>query len=336
MHARAAAVAVVLLPAGCSCGAAGEPTGRDGDAAAPTRTVEDLHGSVTVPAEPQRVAVVEHPFLEPLLELGVPVVADTTDSTSLSGGSAFTVSEGTGWNLDGITPVGTGEVDHEALVGAAPDLVVMPVYAPDDQRADYDRLARIAPTVAVPFESPDGVAGILRELAEVTGADEARLGQARAAYQARLDELVAAVAPVREELTVSAVQFSSAADSRLSDDPSLYAHVQVMADAGLLRPVAQVGSPPEEVSVERASEHDGDALQLLCFGDAEEPCESFFDQPTVAALSAVASGRAEVLRADQWGGVGWSTLAPAADQIRAALAPPLDTGAEFASAPAGG
>jgi iron complex transport system substrate-binding protein len=132
------AAGLLLLPA--ACGGSGQDAG--GDRSGQTRTIEHALGTTQVPAEPRRVFVSHGVVVDTALALGVEPVG------------AFNF--GTRGNfLDDRLPD-----DAEVLGGPTPNLEAIAALEPDlildidlNVEETYDELSRIAPTVAVPFDS---------------------------------------------------------------------------------------------------------------------------------------------------------------------------------------
>jgi iron-siderophore transport system substrate-binding protein len=144
----AALVALLaLLLAACGSG------GSDAPAAAPAPgfpvTIPHAFGQTTVPTTPQRVVTVGYNDADFALALGtVPVgVRD------FIGAFDETTRPWAQQALNGARPemVGGNEIDIEKVASLQPDLI-LGVYSYMD-RATYDRLSRIAPTVADPVEN---------------------------------------------------------------------------------------------------------------------------------------------------------------------------------------
>ncbi|GAA4918398.1 iron complex transport system substrate-binding protein [Actinomycetospora succinea] len=142
-----AAVLAVLL-AGCGSGSDEPAPG----AAAPgfPVTVDHAYGQTTIPDRPARVVTVGYNDVDYALALGtVPVgVRD------FIGAFDETTRPWAQQALDGQQPqqVGGNEIDIEKVASLAPDLV-LGVYS-DMDRATFDRLSQIAPTVADPAGGP--------------------------------------------------------------------------------------------------------------------------------------------------------------------------------------
>ncbi|MBD5787429.1 ABC transporter substrate-binding protein [Cellulosimicrobium terreum] len=154
----ALATVSVLALAACSSGEATDPAGTTDDAAASQgsggteRAVSTDRGEVTVPAEPQRVVVLNHALAGYLYALDVPVLATIPEAADAANAefSPFWAddaeADGTelmDWSADGF--------NLEAILAQEPDLIVAGGWGFPYAQADdaYDRLSDIAPTVLV-------------------------------------------------------------------------------------------------------------------------------------------------------------------------------------------
>lgn len=155
--------------------------------AASTRSVtDDLGRLVTVPLEPQRIAVLHDKNLgTPLIELGVLPVGShgrtTADGKPFIRGS-ITV---TGLDFDNSTIeyLGGNPADIEAISAVQPDLILTSTW----QKADVDQLSKIAPTVVVDTTARETI-GVFPLLAETTG-KTAELEQLEQRYQAQINQI---------------------------------------------------------------------------------------------------------------------------------------------------
>ena len=151
--ATATALAAAVLLAGCGADAPdSEPAASPAADAAFPAQVEHKFGTTTVPAEPQRIVVVGLTEQDTVLELGYKPIATTEWygkqpsavwpwAQDLLGDAKPTVLE----NADGF--------DYERIAGLAPDLIIGTNAG--IVRKDYDKLSRIAPTIAAAKDSPD-------------------------------------------------------------------------------------------------------------------------------------------------------------------------------------
>lgn len=143
-----AAAAVIAALAGCST------TVPDSGATASsaTRTVVTDQGSVEIPAEPQRIVVLNSNLAGYLYALDVPVLATIPEVPGPGGGDYPEI-----WADDAkqdktvIMPWGEDGFDFEAILAEEPDLIIGGGQGfPAFQAAEaYDRLTEIAPTVIV-------------------------------------------------------------------------------------------------------------------------------------------------------------------------------------------
>ncbi|GLZ47946.1 ABC transporter substrate-binding protein [Actinomycetospora sp. NBRC 106375] len=145
------ALAAVLALVLAGCGGGGDEQGSGGSAPAPgfPVTIPHAFGQTTVPTKPTRVVTVGYNDADFALALGtVPVgVRD------FIGAFDETTRPWAQQALNGARPemVGGNEIDIEKVASLQPDLI-LGVYSYMD-RATYDRLSQIAPTVADPVEN---------------------------------------------------------------------------------------------------------------------------------------------------------------------------------------
>ncbi len=130
--------------AGCSASGPVEDTG-------PARIVHTAQGEVSVPADPQRVVVLNYALAGYLYNLDVPVVATVSEDADKQGAfSEFWKDEAAADNTQ-LLPWSTDGFDYEAVLAAEPDLIVAGGYGLPGVLATkaYDRLRAVAPTVIV-------------------------------------------------------------------------------------------------------------------------------------------------------------------------------------------
>lgn len=129
----AAALSMLEL-AGCSTGDVGD--GADGA----TRTVQTHYGSVDVPVDPQRIVAVSYNTPWQLQAVGAQPVATLDYSAYID---QFTPTQQK--FIEGLSTVGVFlQVNREAVVAAAPDLIVGDAYEIDEDM--FRELSKIAPT----------------------------------------------------------------------------------------------------------------------------------------------------------------------------------------------
>lgn len=107
-------------------------------------TIEQALGTVTVTAPPERIVVLSNRDADTLLALGIQPVAIR---------SIYDFEKGVGpWSEDLLTTEPTvwigRELNFEAIASADPDLIIYATSGGD--RAEYERLSQIAPTLSPP------------------------------------------------------------------------------------------------------------------------------------------------------------------------------------------
>jgi len=298
-----------------------------------TRAYEHAFGVTDIPSAPKRVVVAQHAFLEAFLELGVPVVGAAQDASPAAGLEAgFSLSDPARYDLSGIASIGTADQPNlETISALDPDLIF--VAGDEYYRPLYDQLSRIAPAAAPPvFAAPSARAAVamIADLTETTD----RLATLDADYEDNVAGLRDRVAGFGGELTVSAIQFTGTDQFRVSDEAGGYPYVEVMADAGIPRPVAQVGiAATLDLSIEALPEHDADLLAVVCYGDiTDASCADLFDLPIYRALNVGRLGQGRVLAANEWPSTSYASLNAIVDQFEDVLSTDLDVSADVESA----
>lgn len=132
-----ATLAATLALAGCSGASENTDSSSGSESSSDTRTVEHVRGTAEVPADPQRVVVLEPVELDTAVALGVTPVGAAVAS-NVAG-----IPEYLG--VEGVEPVGTvPEPDLEAIAALQPDLIL----GTESRNSKlYDQLESIAPTV---------------------------------------------------------------------------------------------------------------------------------------------------------------------------------------------
>jgi iron complex transport system substrate-binding protein len=145
----AAVLAAVLALVLAGCGSGGSEAPAAGPAPGFPVTIQHAFGQTTVPTRPQRVVTVGYNDADFALALGVVPVG----VRDFIGAFDETTRPWAQQALGGARPemVGGNEIDIEKVASLQPDLI-LGVYSYMD-RATYDRLSQIAPTVADPVEN---------------------------------------------------------------------------------------------------------------------------------------------------------------------------------------
>lgn len=246
--------AVMLTGCGSSAEDAAEPVSEEQAeaGAAEPRVVEHALGTTEVPADPQRVVVLDTPHLDTALSLGVTPVGSTQSD----------VAEGMpgylGERTEGIETVGTiTEPDLEAISALDPDLVLSSKVGHEQI---HDQLSQIAPTVATDYQ--EGWQSIFTTTAEALGLAEE--GEAALAeYEQQADELGEEIGV--EDSTASVVRF-------LPDETRIYGPEtfagSVLSDVGFEMPGLEYDEwSMAYISPEQIQKAEADVIFATTYGD---------------------------------------------------------------------
>jgi iron complex transport system substrate-binding protein len=291
---HAAILAGALLLAGTLGAAAQSPTPDGASTASPTaggRTVTHLLGTTEVPADPQRVVTLEAESLDPVLALGVTPVGTGTFADRIPIPAYLNAPEG-------ITDVGAGEPDLERVALLEPDLIIGMNWAVEPVQSE---LNQIAPTVAL-----DGTATNWKANLQIVAAALGRQAEADAAmavYEARTQELAAALGDRLPTTEVSVVRFRQ--DQVLAYVKSSFSG-GIIEDVGLPRPQAQDVAGDftfVEMSAEQIPQMDGDVMFVFTLGEAgQAQYEAFTSNPLWGRLQVVQDGRVHEVSLEYWNG----------------------------------
>lgn len=265
-------------------------TATETSSASGERVVKHAMGETTVPANPQRVVVLDTGELDSALALGVKPVG----AVSATQGGSFPsyLADQT----EGITNVGTIQQPNlEAIIALKPDLILSSKLR---HEAIYPQLSQIAPTV---FTEAVGVVWKenLKLHAEALG-KTAEAQKLMDDYTTRLDEFKAKLGDRLANTKVSTVRFLSGGKVRIYMKQSFIG--TVLQDAGLPRPAAQDKDVfAEEVSKERIPDMDGDVMFVTTFGPGDETAlTTFQSDPLWSQLSVVKANQVYAVPDDYW------------------------------------
>lgn len=263
-----------------------------------TRTIEHALGEIAVPAEPQRVVVLD--ALDNVIALGIqPVGAANWIGTATGEQAAFPayLDQGT---LAGIEWLGDNkQPDLERVVALRPDLILGRTNWHEEI---YDQLSAIAPTVLVDQRALGGWKEQFVAYAEALNrADQAEA--LMAAYDARAADLAERLAQLPGPPEVSLVRFDP--DRIVIYGPEIFAG-SVLADAGVTRPPQQreIGRS-QEISPEELELIDGDVLLVVAADPDESILADLQANPLWSQLRAVQNERVHAVSFDVWVG-GWT------------------------------
>ncbi|MFC3995315.1 iron-siderophore ABC transporter substrate-binding protein [Nocardiopsis sediminis] len=303
---RPAALCAVLaaLCAAAACGPGGAAPAAEGG----TRTVEAANGTVEVPADPRRVAVLWRPTLAAATLLGADVVAAPGDPGAPGGGLApFLPADPPepGPEVVSDSPA-ENDIDIERLATTEPDLIIGVRTGNGLQAELLPRLEAIAPTVLLDW---DGTASWRDHLTEVGAVLDrgARAEEAEAGYRAAVDqarEEIEAAAGDPAGIEVSLVRLQDEREIRLETPASFPG--QVIADLGFARPATQRTAPDGTgtdyiaESYENLDRADGDIVFVLA-GSGYADAPGTFTGGVWDELGAVRRERVFAADYDQWG-----------------------------------
>ncbi|MFC3852262.1 ABC transporter substrate-binding protein [Salinispirillum marinum] len=223
------------------------------ESSANSRVFTDVHGEVTIPAEPQRiVSLQDHVLTMSLVELGAPVAGSAGRMGDDGKPYLRGVQDLLGVDFHNSEIEYVGWTDLEKVVAVNPDLIITTHYESAEMLA---QLRLIAPTVTI--NQNQSLLGFMHDVADVSGrmdVYEARLAR----YQDRLAEARKAI-PDASNISISVI---NSRDGVLNYWASYGALTQVMDDIGFARPAinAQVSDGNMEVSQERLQDVDADYI----------------------------------------------------------------------------
>ena len=236
-----AGILLVLAPYGCG-GLASEQ--REALEECEVRPVEHPLGAACVPEDPQRVVVMDGEVtFDPVVALGIdPIGAPVPNYTGGIPDHLLEQVEGA------VARVGTiNEPSLERIADLEPDLIIGVSKVLEN---GYDRLSKIAPTVATGYEDPSDWKGTLREVAGILGREE-EAGRELQGYDQRVESLREDLGSRADNTTVSVVRATVLGFRYLTLNGSLPG--SVIKDVGLSTPPDQ-DAETEEPYVELSRE----------------------------------------------------------------------------------
>ncbi|MEM8643083.1 MAG: iron-siderophore ABC transporter substrate-binding protein [Cyanobacteria bacterium P01_G01_bin.54] len=226
-------------------------TSRETSETGATQRVQHAYGETEIPAHPTRVAVVDFTTVEAVMSLGIEPIA----APGIIIDNLLHLPPATQEIVDIGIP---GQPSLEKLATLKPDLILTTKMATQDN--DYELLAQIAPTVACDIENWTQWQELAWLCAEALG-KEAEAEQLAADYEAKLDQLKAALPKDPGDTEISVIFVNSNQISALAQDSF---SGSVLAAAGFSRPPKQaVEQHTVQVTKELLGDVDGDALFVL-------------------------------------------------------------------------
>lgn len=308
MKVKMSTVAAALAALGvAACGGTDGAEGASERAAASQapREVRHAMGTTRVPADPQRVVVLDTGELDSAIALGVEPVG----AVEAIAGEGF--PDYLGERIEGVEKVGTIEQPNlEAIAALRPELILSSKIR---HESIYDELSRIAPTV---FTEEVGVTWKdnfdLHARALGRTDDARRLSED---YRQKVAELRGAL---ESPPAVSVVR-------SVGDEVRIYQNANflgtILQDAGLPRPDAQDEDAFSETATrERIADLDGDVMFLSRFGDDHRLLERLMESPLWDRLDVVRQDRVYEVPDDLWFlGIGNLAARKIVDDLRTIL-----------------
>jgi len=279
---RLAAVIALFALVLAACGAPAT------DAPPAGRTITHAMGTTEVPANPQRVVVLDTGELDAVTALGITPVG-ATQSDAVSGYPRYLSGD-----VTGVESVGRMQApDLEKIASLQPDLILSSKIR---HEKIYEQLSGIAPTV---FAETVGLPWKDNFLLDARALNrEADAQRMLTEYEQRADRLGASIGnPAATR--VSVVRF-------LGDEVRLYAAGSfigtVLADVGYGRPPEQQAAKTfVGISAEQLARAGGDVVFYSAYGPAgEAQQQAVTSGPLWQSLDAVRAGRARPVSDDHW------------------------------------
>ena len=229
-----ALIGATLLLAGCAANA-DTPAQAEESNGSSSRVVETAQGDVTVPADPQRVVVLNYALAGYLYDLDVPVAATTSEDFDHD--AAFSELWGDAPSQDGTEFLtwGMDGFDLEGILELEPDLIIAGgVGLPNGLAVDsYEQLSKIAPTVVVDQQLTTWQQQFEFIADDVLGREDD--------FDSAVDAYDARVAEVRDAITVPE---TPVAVLTITADNTPYL---LFEDSGLPTALAEVGFEPAKL-----------------------------------------------------------------------------------------
>jgi iron complex transport system substrate-binding protein len=297
-HATTLTVAVAAVALLASCG---EPSTSAESSATATRQVEHAMGVAEVPADPERVVVLDTGELDDALALGVtPVGAVTVDVST----DFLSYLEG---QTEDIETVGTiSDPNLEKIAALAPDLILSSTVRHEEL---YDELEAIAPTVLAPDLGDTWKDNFLLHAEALGKSDEAeQMLEDFESHAQQTGELIGTGS------TVSLVRFLPG-QIRLYSDQSFSG--TILTDMGLEVPAPAVGEDTYlELSPEQVTQAEADFVYVSTYGPVDETDQAeVVGGPLWQRITAVASGEVHELDDDLVSGIGIQAAQQILDEL---------------------
>jgi iron complex transport system substrate-binding protein len=259
--------------------------------AATTRTITDAFGETTIPANPQRIVVLNTAALDNLLAIGIKPV-----------GAPYSVSVNANFfkHLEGQTEgiENTGTVDQpslEAIAKLMPDIIIG---QKDTHEAVYEDLKRIAPVYMTAL-NVDQWKDSLRGHADAVN-KQAEADKLISDFESRIAKFKA---DMGDSLTTKTVTLIRPREDHIRIYTEKSYPGSIVTEAGLLRPEAQRGVEEHHIKITEEQIADMDADVIISFGretEAEYFNNKIMKSPLWNTLAAVTKNEVHMVTWETW------------------------------------
>ncbi|OZD83838.1 iron ABC transporter substrate-binding protein [Rhodococcus sp. 05-339-2] len=253
--------------------------------------VTDMFGDVEVPANPQRVVALGWSDAETALALGVQPIG-ASDWLGVGGNGLGPWVDET-YDTD-PTIVGTFDVDMESIAALAPDLILWTRSTND--KAVYDDLSEIAPTVAAPPGTDVAYGTTWDGQTEIVAQALGKVDEGKKLVddtQALVDDTIAANPEFAGKTVAVGTLYSGQVGAYVRGDTRVdFLESLGMENTPAVQNLAQPGAFSIELSEENISALDADLTVMFPIGTGPEVIT---DNPSIQGLPSARDGRLVVL-----------------------------------------
>ena len=271
------------------------------ESAATTRVITHALGETEVPADPQRIVVLD--AVDNLLALGIKPVGAAQWVGTASGMEASWPAYLDPAALEGITFLGaSNQPNLEILVSLHPDLIIGRLNPHEEL---YAQLSEIAPTVIVAAQNSSDWREQFFDYAEIVGR-EAEAQELMAEFEARAAEIAAQLQQLDPNPEVSVARFDPERIVMYQGGAFIG---QILAAAGVQRPANQqeTDSNATQLALETITELDADVIFAIESNPTQSRYQELVDTPLWGQLNAVQNDRVYAVAYDLWIG-GWTII----------------------------
>lgn len=118
------------------------------------RTIQTVKGSVTLKQQPQRIVSTSVTLTGSLLTINAPLIGSSTTKhlNAVTDEHGFFRQWGSIAKERKVQPLYQGEINIEAVLSAAPDLIIVSATGGDSAIKAYEQLTQIAPTIVLNYD----------------------------------------------------------------------------------------------------------------------------------------------------------------------------------------